>query len=153
MIPAELQSLLIDQLPSVPGIEAAAPWTGRPYGLAVTAATAGTVYWTITGASNTAPTAGGERLGPQPLPDLPGGRKAATDQIEQALLTALKAGDVDQHFVRAERYSTLESRPAVQYGVTVDAIDGWRLFVACVGTAKRNEELRDGRHFHPDNTV
>ncbi|MFD5565915.1 hypothetical protein [Kitasatospora griseola] len=153
MTPAELQSLLIDHLPSVPGIEAAAPWTGRPYGLAVTAKDAGTVYWTITGASNTAPAAAdGERLAEQPLPDLPGG-KAATDQIEQALLTALKAGDADQHFVRAERYSTQESRPAVRYGATVDAVDGWRLFVACIGTARRGEELRDGRHFHPDDTV
>ncbi|GGR01794.1 hypothetical protein GCM10010195_66900 [Kitasatospora griseola] len=27
--------------------------------------------------------------------------------------------------------------PAVGYGVTIDAVDGWRLFVACIGTARR----------------
>ncbi|QKW20656.1 hypothetical protein HUT16_17685 [Kitasatospora sp. NA04385] len=153
MTPAELRSLLINHLPSMPGIEAAVPWPGRPYGLAVTAAGAGTVYWTITGASNTAPSAEpGERLAEQPAPDLPGG-KAATAEIEQALLTAAKAGDTEEHFVRAKRYSTEPTPPAVGYGVTIDAVDGWRLFLACIGTARRGEELHQQRYFHPDATV
>ncbi|RKE02890.1 hypothetical protein [Streptomyces sp. TLI_171] len=132
MTPTALQQLLVDHLPSVPGIEAAVPWPGRPCGVAVTATGAGTVFWTITGASNTAPAAeAGERLAEQPAPDLPGGT-AATAEIEQALLTALQKADSDRHFVRARRYSTQTVVPAVGYGATVDCTDGWRLFLACV---------------------
>ncbi|MFC8454405.1 hypothetical protein [Kitasatospora sp. NPDC057223] len=29
----------------------------------------------------------------------------------------------------------------------------WRLFVACIGTARRREELRTSRHFQPDTEV
>ncbi|KDN80481.1 hypothetical protein [Kitasatospora cheerisanensis] len=156
MTPAELQSLLISHLPTaVPGIEAAEPWTGRPYGLVVTAQGAGTVYWTVTGASNTAPAAAveGERLAEQPTPDLPGGGKAATGEIEQALLTALAAGAEEGHVLRAERYSTRPVPPGFRYGLTVDCADGWRLFATCVGTSRRGEKLAEHRHYKPDETV
>ncbi|MGW4805825.1 hypothetical protein [Kitasatospora sp. NPDC004272] len=155
MTPLELQTTLISLLPTaVPGIEAAEPWPARPYGLAVTAKDAGTVYWTITGASNTAAAAAdGEHLAEQPAPDLPGGGKAAVAEIEQALLAALAASPEKDTFVRAERYSTRPTPPGFRYGMTVDCRDGWRLFATCVGTARRNERLADHRHYKPDETV
>ncbi|MEV7122227.1 hypothetical protein [Kitasatospora griseola] len=155
MTPAELQNLLISLLPAaVPGIEAAEPWPARPYGLAVTAKDAGTVYWTITGASNTAPAAAdGEKLAEQPTPDLPGGGKAPVAEIEQALLTALAASERKGTAVRAERYSTCPTPPGFRYGATVDFTDGWRLFATCVGTARRGEKLAEHRHYKPDEAV
>ncbi|GLW58135.1 hypothetical protein [Kitasatospora phosalacinea] len=155
MTPAELQNTLISLLPTaVPGIESAEPWPARPYGLAVTAKDAGTVFWMLTGASNTAPAAAdGEQLAEQPAPDLPGGGKAQVAEIEQALLTALAASPDKDTVVRAERYSTRETPPGFRYGVTVDCRDGWRLFATCVGTARRNERLADHRHYKPDETV
>ena len=128
-------------------------WPGRPYGLVVTVKDAGSVYWMVTGASGVAPAAGeGERLAPQALPELAGAGKVATGQVEQALLAALAAGDTEGQVVRADRYSTRSAPPAVGYGLTVDTADGWRLFVACVGTARRGEDLR-GRYFQPDSDI
>ncbi|MFI9274641.1 hypothetical protein ACIGXM_28625 [Kitasatospora sp. NPDC052896] len=69
-----------------------------------------------------------ERLAPQPLPELSGG-KVATAQVEQALLTALAEADTDGQVVRADRYSTRPTAPAVGYGITVDTADTWRLFI------------------------
>ncbi|RAJ31273.1 hypothetical protein K353_06177 [Kitasatospora sp. SolWspMP-SS2h] len=124
-----------------------------PYGLAVTAKDAGTVYWTITGASNTAPAAGGEHLAEQPAPDLPGWGKVATGEIEQALLSALAASSARDTVVRAERYSTRLALPGFRYGLTVDCADGWRLFATCVGTARKGERLAEHRHYKPDEAV
>jgi hypothetical protein len=153
MTPADLQQLLLAHLPSVTGVESAVPWPDRPYGLAVTAAGAGTVYWMVSGASGVVPLGeAGEHLAPGALPE-PSGGKVATAWVEQALVTALAAGDVERHVLRASRYSTRPVAPAVGYGVTVDCTDGWRLFVACIGTARRGETLRGSRHFHPDSDV
>ncbi|MFD8483595.1 hypothetical protein [Kitasatospora sp. NPDC059673] len=154
MTPIELQQVLVDHLPNVPGIEAAESWPGRPYGLAVTAEDAGTVFWMLTGANNTAPAAADdERLADQPMPDLPGGGKAATAEVEQALLTALAASAEKDNAVRAERYSTRPTPPGFRYGMAADFTDGWRLFATCVGTARRGEKLADHRHYKPDETV
>ncbi|GHE25247.1 hypothetical protein GCM10018781_76430 [Kitasatospora indigofera] len=153
MEPAALQELLIAHLPAVAGVESVVAWPARPYGLQVTLKEAGSVYWMISGASGVAPAAAeGERMAPQPQPEL-GGGKVATAQVEQALLTALAAADTDGQIVRADRYSTRPAPPTVGYGITVDAADTWRLFVACVGTARRGEELRASRHFQPDSDV
>ncbi|MDH6111386.1 hypothetical protein P3T36_004540 [Kitasatospora sp. MAP12-15] len=153
MTPSDLQQLLIAHLPAVPGVESAAVWPERPYGLVVTLQDSGSVYWMVSGASGVAPAAGpDERLLPQALPEL-GGGKVATAQVEQALLTALAAADTDGLVIRAERYSTRPAPPAVGYGITVDTASAWRLFVACIGTARRGEELRSSRHFHPDAEV
>ncbi|MFF2819569.1 hypothetical protein ACFVT9_29120 [Kitasatospora cineracea] len=124
MTPADLQKLLVNHLPSVPGIASAQPWSESPYGVVVTVAGAGAVYWTITGASNTAAPEGASGLGPQSVPELTGG-KAATADVEQALLTALAAGADQGHVLRAERYSTRPQPPAVRYGITVDTADRW----------------------------
>ncbi|MFC8452143.1 hypothetical protein [Kitasatospora sp. NPDC057223] len=153
MTPGDLQQTLLARLVEIGGVESAVVWPGRPYGLVVTLKDAGSVFWMVSGASGVAPAAGeGERLAPQPMPDL-GGGKVATAQVEQALLTALAAGDTDGQIIRADRFSTRPVPPAVGYGITVDMTDGWRLFVACVGTARRGEELRTSRHFQPESEV
>ena len=98
----------------------------------------------VSGASGVAPAAGeDECLAPRPLPEL-GGGKVATAQVEQALLTALAAGDTDGRIIRADRYSTSPTPSAVGYGITVDMADGWRLFVACVlwGRSVLRDETR-----------
>lgn len=154
MTPAELQQLLLAHLPAVEGVESAAAWAERPYGLVVTVANAGAVYWMVSGASGVAPAAGPhEQLPPQPRPDLGGGGKVATAQVELALLAALAAGDTAGQVVRTDRYSERPVPPAVGYGITVDCADTWRLFVACIGTARRNEDLRSSRYFKPDDDV
>ena len=127
-------------------------WPGRPYGLQVTLEHGGSVYWMVSGASGVAPAADeDERLAPQPMPEL-GGGKVATAQVEQALLTALASGDTDSQIVRADRYSTRISPPAVGYGITVDTTDSWRLFVACAGTSRRGEDLRGNPTSSPTRT-
>ncbi|MGW2401090.1 hypothetical protein ACWCYY_31475 [Kitasatospora sp. NPDC001664] len=153
MTPAELQRLLLTHLPAIEGVESARAWPGRTFGLVVRLGGAGAVFWMITGASGTAPPRkDAERLPPQPTPALAGPR-VATAQVEQALLTALAAGDTDDQVIRADRYSTRPAPPAVRYGFTADCADGWRLFVACVGTAGRGEDLTAERHFHPAQEV
>ena len=115
MTPADLQQTLLARLPEITGVESAVVWPGRPYGLQVTIKDAGSVYWMVSGASGVAPAGGeGERLAPQPLPEL-GGGKVATAQVEQALLTALAAGDTDGQIIRADRYSR---RPNLRPSVT-----------------------------------
>ncbi|WP_285737166.1 hypothetical protein [Kitasatospora phosalacinea] len=123
-------------------------------------ASASTVYWTITGASNAV--SAGERAEPvaeQPVPDLPGDGKAAVDQIELALLAALKAGTEAGDVARADRYSTRPEpeRPAFRYGATIECANGWRLFLTCVvppvearsspttGTTSPRRRCRPGR--------
>ena len=87
------QQTLLARLPEIGGVESAVVWPGRPYGLQVMLKDAGSVYWMVSGASGVAPAAGeDERLAPQPMPELGGGR-VATAQVEQALLTALAAAD------------------------------------------------------------
>jgi hypothetical protein len=149
--PADLQSLLVTHLPSVPGIAAAAAYPERPYGLAVTLTGGGSVYWMITGSSgHSVPS--GTRLGPQPLPDLARARVPVA-AVEQALVTT--AAGADEHFVRADRYSTRPEaqRPTVTYGATLDCADGWTLYLACLGTARQGEQLRANRHYKPDSEV
>ena len=101
------------RLPEIAGVESAVVWPGRPYGLQVTLKDAGSVYWMVSGASGVAPVAGeDERLAPQPMPEL-GGGKVATGQVDQALLTALAAAETDGQVIRADRYSTRPTPPAV----------------------------------------
>jgi hypothetical protein len=151
--PADLQSLLVTHLPSAPGIAAAATYPERPYGLAVTLTGGGTVYWMITGSSGH-PVPVGARLGPQPLSNLAGPRVPVAE-VEQALVTAAAGADSEGHFVRADRYSPRPEaeRPAVVYGATLDCADGWKLYLACLGTARQGEQLRANRHYTPDSEV
>ncbi|MFJ5926473.1 hypothetical protein ACIQF6_28110 [Kitasatospora sp. NPDC092948] len=151
MTPAELQKLLTN--PSLSGVCSAERWAERPYGLVVALQGGGSVYWAITGAQGfaAAPEDGGGP-GPQPVPNLAGG-KTATADVEQALLAALMS-DVDEgHVVRVERYSTGPNPPTFRYGATIDCRDTWRLFITCVGTARAGEHLRESRHYQPDSEV
>ena len=128
MAPADLQQQLLARLPELTGGESAVVWPGRPYGLQVTFKDAGSVYWMVSGASGVVPVAGeDERRAPQQLPEL-GGGKVATAQVEQALLTALSAGDTDGRIIRADRYSIRPTPSVVGYGLTVDMADGWEAF-------------------------
>ncbi|MFJ1756496.1 hypothetical protein [Kitasatospora sp. NPDC088134] len=151
MIPAELQQLLVDQLPTVPGVVSAAPWEERPYGIAVTVGAAAS-YWTITGASSTAAPEGANGIGPQPVPELTGG-KVRTAEVEQALLAALAAGAGEGQVLRAERYSTRPEPPSVRYGATIDTDDRWRLFIACVGTAPVGRKIAHDGYYRAGETV
>ena len=69
MTPAALQHLLITHAPDVPGITAAGKRDDdSPYGLTVTLADGGRVWWTITGTSP-APAGPAEPPGGSPAPD------------------------------------------------------------------------------------
>lgn len=142
MNPLELRDVLAAGLPTLPGVASATAWPDRPYGLEVTLAEGGCVYWMVTGASAVAPPANPEeRLEPQPLPNLSGGQVPVA-AVEQALLATL-ATVAGEQIARADRYSTRPAPPAVGYGATIDCTDGWRIFIAAVGTSARpGERLR-----------
>ena len=114
MTPAELQQLLINHAPDVPGITAAAPRDDEnPYGLTVTLDGGARVWWTITGASpaGTGPGSGTPAVGPAPVPapDLTG-RPVPVAQVEQALIATAVARAGDQ-VSYVDRYSTRPGQP------------------------------------------
>jgi hypothetical protein len=146
MTPAELQELLITRAPDVPGITAAARRDDEnPYGLTVTLAGGGRVWWTITGAS---PTGSASDSGPPgadpvsaPAPDLTG-RPVPVAHVEEALIATATAHAGDQ-ISRIDRYSTRPDPPAVRYGATIGFRDGWKLFLSCYGTTRPGQPRPD----------
>jgi hypothetical protein len=146
MTPADLQQLLIEQAPAIPGIAAVAEREDdSPYGLTVTLAHGGRVWWTIAGAlgSPAADPAGKDPAAKDlpeqwSLPDLTG-RPVPVAHVEQALLATATTADVPGGVCRIDRYSTRPNPPAVRYGGNLECRDGWKLFLSCYGTA------RDGR--------
>ncbi|MFF2073300.1 hypothetical protein ACFVXG_00925 [Kitasatospora sp. NPDC058162] len=138
MTPADLQQLLITRTPEIPGI-AAADRRGddSPYGLAVTLDGGGQVWWSITGASGSAPAQApaGTATEKTQVPDLTG-RPVAVALVEQALVATATADGASSDVVRVDRYSTRPDPPAVRYGATLECRDGWKLFLSCYGTAR-----------------
>ena len=153
MTPAELQHLLIMHAPDVPGITAAARRDDEnPYGLTVTLADGGRVWWTITGAS---PAGGAQDSGPSgedpvPVPDLTG-RPVPVAHVEQALIATAVAQAGDQ--IRGiDRYSSRPDPPAVRYGATIGFRDGWKIFLSCYGTTRPGQPRPD-QPYHPSSHV
>ncbi|MEY9874633.1 hypothetical protein ABH931_004133 [Streptacidiphilus sp. MAP12-33] len=137
MTPADLQQLLIERAPAIPGItDAGKRDDDSPYGLIVTLTGGGRVWWTITGASGPAPTKADDSVDATEVPDLTGS-SVAVAHVEQALVaTAACADDPSGGVVRADRYSVRPNPPAVRYGATLECRDGWKLFLSCYGTAR-----------------
>jgi hypothetical protein len=140
MTPADLQQLLIEHAPAIPGIaDATKRDDDSPYGLAVTLTGGGQVWWSITGATGpTSPTGSGPGASAEDtqVPDLTG-PPVPVAHLEQALVaTASRAGDPSSGVVRTDRYSLRPNPPAVRYGATLDCADGWKLFLSCYGTAR-----------------
>ncbi|WP_042365697.1 hypothetical protein [Streptacidiphilus neutrinimicus] len=156
MTPADLQQLLIERAPSVPGVtDAAKREDDSPYGLTVTFAGGGTVWWTITGASGPAPTVVADD-GPETaeVPDLTGS-PVPVASVELALVataTAAGADDPSAGVFRVDRYSTRPNPPAVRYGATLECRDGWKLFLSCYGTARPGQS-RPEQPFQPQSHV
>ncbi|MEY9849522.1 hypothetical protein [Streptacidiphilus sp. MAP5-3] len=136
MTPADLQQLLIERAPTVPGItDAGKRDDDSPYGLTVTLTDGGQVWWSITGASGPAPTTD-EGFSAEEIPDLTGS-SVPVAHVEQALVaTAAGADDPSGGVVRADRYSVRPNPPAVRYGATLECRDGWKLFLSCYGTSR-----------------
>ncbi|SEK43698.1 hypothetical protein [Streptacidiphilus jiangxiensis] len=143
MTPSELQQLLIERTPAIPGIaDAAKRDDDSPYGLTVTLTDGGRVWWSITGASGPAPAtattadSGDIDATAVEVPDLTG-TSVPVAHVEQALVaTATGADDPSSGVVRADRYSLRPNPPAVRYGATLECRDGWKLFLSCYGTAR-----------------
>ncbi|WP_042365291.1 hypothetical protein [Streptacidiphilus neutrinimicus] len=141
MTPADLQQLLIERAPAIPGITDATKCDDdRPYGLTVTLSGGGQVWWTITGASGPAPASattgdtGEADTAAVQVPDLTGS-SVPVAHVEQALVaTAAEADDPSGGVIRADRYSVRPNPPAVRYGATLECRDGWKLFLSCYGT-------------------
>ncbi|WP_037603802.1 hypothetical protein [Streptacidiphilus rugosus] len=149
MTPANLQQLLIERAPTIPRItDAGKRDDDSPYGLTVTLASGGQVWWAITGASGPAPAAdavSGEAL---EVPDLTG-PSVPVALVEQALVaTAVGADDPTGGVLRADRYSIRPNPPAVRYGATLECRDGWKLFLSCYGTA-RHGHARPEKPYQP----
>ncbi|MFJ6141148.1 hypothetical protein [Kitasatospora sp. NPDC092286] len=140
MTPADLQQLLIERARGIPGITGAGKRDDdSPYGLTVTLEGGGQVWWTITGASGSAPAVtngDGDGDGGVEVPDLTGS-SVPVALVEQALVAAaVGADDAAGGIVRVDRYSTRPDPPAVRYGATLECRDGWKLFLSCYGTAR-----------------
>ncbi|MFD5432357.1 hypothetical protein ACFWJ4_09300 [Kitasatospora sp. NPDC127067] len=140
MTPADLQQLLIERALGIPGITGACQRDDdSPYGLTVTLESGGQVWWTIAGASGTAPTittGDGDGAESVEAPDLTGS-SIPVALVEQALVAAaMAADDPAAGIVRVDRYSTRPDPPAVRYGATLECRDGWKLFLSCYGTAR-----------------
>ncbi|WP_037599697.1 hypothetical protein [Streptacidiphilus rugosus] len=150
MTPADLQQLLIERAPTIPGItDAGKRDDDSPYGLTLTLASGGQVWWTITGASGPAPTTGASDEAPgEKVPDLTG-QSVPVALVEQALVaTAAGADDPTGGVLRADRYSIRPNPPAVRYGATLECRDGWKLFLSCYGTA-RHGHARPEKPYQP----
>ncbi|MFF2546487.1 hypothetical protein ACFVUY_28535 [Kitasatospora sp. NPDC058063] len=152
MTPADLQQLLIERAPGIPGITGAGKRDDdSPYGLTVALEGGGPMWWTITGASGPAPTittGDGDGDGSVEVPDLTGS-SVPVALVEQGLVaSAVAADDPAGGVVRVDRYSTRPDPPAVRYGATLECRDGWKFFLSCYGTA-RSGHTRPEQPYQP----
>jgi hypothetical protein len=165
MRPDRFQTLLTNQLPSVPGILKAVTFADAghdrsKHGIVLHHHNGTRTWWQIIATSRggddyaqpEATPATGERLPELPVPDL-SGASVPTSEVEAALVAVLTHADTAGETARIDRYSLRETPGAVSHGLTVDFYDGSRIFVYGVASAREGRELRPSDYFKIDATV
>lgn len=152
MRPDRFQSLLLDHLPSVPGITKAVSFADSGYdrslyGVVLHHHNGACTWWQPVATSRTgddyAKPEGvpvtGERVLEMPLPDLTGPH-IETSEVEAAIAATLTRADAAGEIARIQRYSLREQPGATSHGLTVDFHDTSRIFVYGLAATRQGHQ-------------